>query len=123
MGRGDLGDWTKYIHLHLNKSLQKAGASYGQDQLPNQHILAWQCCGHLMQACQKQQHAGVMPPSQTPQLDKRNLISTDILGGFCHCLQQTLSTSSLADAPFGSCTATPDSVLMLFSYSQTGKLW
>lgn len=57
MGRGDLGDWTKYIHLHLNKSLQKAGASYGQDQLPNQHILAWQCCGHLMQACQKQQHA------------------------------------------------------------------
>lgn len=54
-----------------------------------------------------------MPPSQIPQLDKRNL-SVDILHGFYHCLQQTLSTTSLTEAPFGSCTATPDSVPMLF---------
>lgn len=74
-----------------------------------------------MQAHQKQQHAQVVLPFQISQLDKRNLISTDLLGGFC-CFQQTLSTTSLTEAPFGSCTAPPVSVLMLFSYSQTGKI-
>jgi len=46
-----------------------------------------------------------MPPSQLPQPHKRNLISSDFLGGVCHCLQQTLSITSLAEAPFISCTA------------------
>lgn len=50
--------------------LQKAGASHRQDQLPNQLTLAWHCCSHQIQACQKQWHIWVTPPSQLLQLHK-----------------------------------------------------
>lgn len=97
--------------------LGKDGASYWQDQLPNQHTLAWHYCGRQMLACQKQWHVWLTPSSQILQLHKIQLISADILGGVCICLQQILSTPSLAEAPFSSCTATLDPVLTLFFFT------
>lgn len=101
MGRDDLGNWAKYIHLHLNQSFKKAGAFCGTTS-KSTHLggpLLWSL---------KHCHAWDILPSQITQLDKRNLISTDILVGGCHCLQQTLSTTSLTETLPSSCTATPD---------------
>lgn len=102
--------------------LGKDGASYWQDQLPNQHTLAWHYCGRQMLACQKQWHVWLTPSSQILQLHKIHLVSADILGGVCICLQQIPSTPSLAEAPFSSCTATLDPVLTLFFLQTNWKV-